>query len=390
MTVKTEESKVKSVDDEKKGNLLDNDTLRKLHSDELDYDTLTEEQKLEFHARFVEGEDEGVPTVEEEAEALAKAKNPEDGKTPSELPKFEGNKEAENLDPEKQRLLQERKVMRDNNNTLTQKLASAQTKIDNLQNMRVPEAPAVDPAIQDDDTKKQTAWNSTVAEKLNTYVDVQSKELKTEADNLRTQAVYQQTNILQFDNPELKTSIPVNALDKSFINFRNNISQPNATEAEKSKNVETYLSNEEVRKTHESNGHLFPFNENDWAQYKTISQVRGFMQNGGDPSRDASRGDVYPDLDTAYYAYKRKTGYVPDPVKNAVLETTQKVLDKIGEQHNHSTVLSPSDGVHSDTSGGMTESQAEAWLLDNPTADTPEKMATLKAIMSRFGPKQQG
>ena len=61
MTVKTEESKVKSVDDEKKGNLLDNDILRKLHREEVDFDSLSEEQKIEFHARFVEGEEEGVP-----------------------------------------------------------------------------------------------------------------------------------------------------------------------------------------------------------------------------------------------------------------------------------------------------------------------------------------
>lgn len=390
MTVKTEEAEVKTVDDEKKGNLLDNDTLRKLHRNELDFDSLSEEQRIEFHARFVEGEEEGVPTEEEEAAAIAKAQNPEEGKTPSELPKFEGNKEEKNLDPDKQKWLQERKTMLGDNNTLTQKLASAQKKLENLQNMRVPEAPAVDPAIQDDDTKKQTAWNSTVANKLNTYVEAQSQELKTETDKLRTQAVYQEANILQFDNPELKTSVPVNALDKSFINFRNNISQPNATEAEKSKNVENFLQNEETRKAHEANGYLFPFNEGDWTQYKTISKIRSFKQNGGDPNWDSSRGDMFPDLDTAYYAYRRKTGYVPDTVKNAVLDTANKVLDKIGEQHNHSTVLSPTDGVHSDTTGGMTEAQAEAWLLDNPTADTPEKMATLKAIMKRFGPQQHG
>jgi len=383
---------------EEKGVLLDNDTLRKLHRQEIDFDALTPEQKTEFHTRFVEGEEEGVPTEEEEAEAAKKAAE-EAAKNPPELPADppkEGDpppipptgpvkpeKDKDEGDPELKRKLKEAK---DRANTLQQKYDSVTRRLDNLEKMRVPEPPKIEDEL-DENASKQDKFNREMANKVNSWVEAESAALRNEREQLHESTMYSSIGRLQIENPELSTSKPVEVLDKAFCRFRDNLAGQSASSEQKSRAVQDFFTNPEARKAKEAQGIVFPIEEKDWANYQTISRILAFKRNGGDPNHNSEKsGDKYPDYESAYFMFKKKTGYVPDPVRQAALEAQQRAMDQVADNQNKPQLLSPGDGKSSDGVDGMTAEQAEQWLIDHPTASTPEEKAMLNAIMKKFSP----
>ena len=328
-----EKSEEKRVKKEEPGNKLDNDTLRKLVNEEITFDDITPDQRLEFHKRFVEGGEEGVPTVEEEA--AAKAATPPATQTPPGViqpsvivPNVNvAQKKPEEAD--KSEILAKLKSEKDANNTLKQQLENAQRKLDSLQNSRVPEPPKIEDAL-DDNLTKQDKWNRSMAAKLNTHVDNEISNIQKSTADTKQKLLYSDVSLLQAENPELQTSQPIESIDRAYIRFRDTLAGgPGATNQAKNEAVNNFFSNADFRKSKEAEGHLFPINDADWKNYKTVSQVISYKRNGGTQTWDSKKGDKFQEIDVAYYKYKKDNGIIPDPVQRAAIEAATKVFDQV-------------------------------------------------------------
>lgn len=365
----SEEAAVKS---EEKKVLIDDELFNKLEDNEVEFDTLSEEQKIEFHNRFVVNKEE-IPK--------------EPVKEPKKEVKAESEETKEDISPEEQERRKEWKRVRDENNTLQQRLASVQEKLGVIQKNKIDAPPKLQIDEYDENTKKQAEFNQSMATKVNNWVDAETASLGKEVSELKERALFSSVAELQFENQELSTSKPIKVLDSAFMRFRDTLAPGSDNEA-KSKAVSDFLSNPEKRAQAEASGILFPFTDEDWQSYKTISEVHAFKRNGGDPAWDADKnGDKYADLDVAYYKYRKQAGHVPDGIKRTAIETHQKVIDQLQQKQSQTTLLSPNNGSSSAASDGMTEAQMEAWLIAHPTPSTPEEVKTLKLIMAKLMPK---
>lgn len=389
---------------EKSGNLISTELARELVRNPNKFDELTPEQKTEFHTRFVEMEEE-VPENKEEEEKLAaeeEKKDPpkpteseEGADTSTETGKEKKSKEEEE-DPDKQALKAKLKESKDEINTLSQKLNVKDKRVKALEDMRIPEPPKVEDEYETETAKAQSDFNRKVAEGVNQWVDAESASLKKETSDLREKTMYVSAGVLQQEFSELDTSKSLEVLDKVFIRFRNDLAGPGANEEARKEATTKFFNDAEFRKAKEADGIVLPIKEDDWKNYQLVSQILNFKRTGGDPGyyknekgEAVAREDKYPDLDVAYYAFRKSTGFIPDPVKEAAIETTQKVVDKMEEKDISTTVLSPDAGTGGGDEGGMTEAQAEQWLLDHPTASTLEEKRILREIMSKFSSVKQ-
>lgn len=397
MGTKTEDSEKK----EENTNLLDNDTIRKLAREEMDFDQLSPEQKSEFHLRFVEGDEEEVPTEEEEAAAIKAAATNPPAASSNATPPVENNPPAPEapavtpvtpnpeVDADKSEILAKLKAEKDSNNTLKQQLESQKKKLASLLDNKVPEPPKIEDEL-DENLSKVDKWNREVATKLNTHADTEIQNIQKDAVKTEQSLLYSDVSILQTENPELRTSLPVESIDKTYVRFRDGLAGPGATNEQKNEAVNKFFGDSEYRKSREAEGHVFPIKENDWKSYQSVSKLISYRRNGGDPNWDSkSNGNKFADLDVAYYKYKKENGIVPDPVKQAALDAAMKVTDQIVDNQNKPNLLSPEIGASAEGLEGMTEAQAEAWLVDHPTPSTPEEIATLNAILKKWSPSSQ-
>jgi len=390
---KSKNGELKKGEELKTENLLDNERLRKLVSEELDFETLSPEEKTEFHNRFIEGDEEGVPTIEEEAATKLAAENSQGEGAQNQIqaqkttvtnanevkPKGEESADAQEL---KRKL----KAEKDANNTLKQRLDNASAKLESINAMKVPEPPKIEDAL-DDNLTKQDKWNRELANKLNTYANTEAQSIQKDKVVATEKLLYSDISILQSENPELRSSLPIETIDKTYVRFRDGLAGVGATEIQKNEAVDKYFTDTEFRKSKEGEGHVFAINDSDWSSYKTVTQLIGYKRNGGNPGYDsANNGDKYQELDVAYYKYKKDNGIIPDPVKQAVLEATTKVVEQVAGNQNKPNLLSPEYGKSSEGIDGMTEQQAEAWLIDHPIPSTPEDIAILKGILNKFSP----
>jgi hypothetical protein len=384
----------KGAENQEEGkNLLSNDKVRKLINEEIPYDSLNTDERAEFHNRFIEGDEEGVPTVEEEA-ATAADNPPENNQTPTPP---EENPQTPNLpeanvqpvieeDADTQALKQKLKAEKDAKNTLQQRLDSANQKLANLDAMKVPEPPQVNDPL-DDNVNQQNKWNKDMAKKLNNYAESEKATIEKDKVATETSLLYSDVSILQTENPELRTSLPIETLDKTYSRFRDGLAGAGSTAEQKNEAISKYFGDHEFRRTKEGEGHVFPISEADWKGYTTLNQVIGFKRNGGDASHNfRTQGDKYSEMDVAYYKYNKVHGYLPDPVKKAALESATQVADQIADNQSKPNLLSPDVGQGSDGLEGMTEQQAEQWLLDHPAPSTPEEVAILRGILNKYSP----
>ncbi|GAF74286.1 unnamed protein product, partial [marine sediment metagenome] len=324
---KTEDVTVVPKEQEK---LLDNETLRDLAANPNDptkFDNLSPEQKEEFHNRFVEGEEEGVPTLEEEQNLQSETGKPaeEAGAQPTTTPEVK----TEDLSLEEQERRQKYKELRDNNNTLTQKLKNYESKSKTLQESKLEKPPVLEQDEFDDNAKKQNEWNAKLAQGVNQKIDTELADLNADRAELQQDSMYSKVGMLQSENTELRTEKPIKALNNAFVKFRNELA-PGADEEAKNKAVDLFLSNPENRKAKEAEGLLFPFSDKDWDAFGKISEVNSFKQNGN-----------YPDLESAYFMFKKESGYIPDPIKQAAIDATTKIVEQVSNGQNQTTVLSP-------------------------------------------------
>jgi len=378
---------------EENGNLLSNDKVRRLINDEIHYDSLNTEEKAEFHNRFIEGDEEGVPTEEEEAATTAESDKVDDQTPPpQDNPQTppQANENVQTVTPEEnadtQELKQKLKSQKDANNTLQQQLASATQKLANLDAMKVPEPPKVHDAL-DDNVNKQHEWNKDMASKLNRYAESEKATIQKDKNATEQSLLYSDVAILQTENPELRTSLPIESIDKTYIRFRDGLAGAGATSEQKGEAVNKFFANAEFRKTKEAEGHVFPITDADWKGYQAVSKVIGFKRNGGDVNYNFhTQGEKYSEMDVAYYKYKKVHGFIPDPVKQAALESATQVADQIAENQSKPNLLSPDVGKASEGIDGMTEQQAEQWLIDHPAPSTPEEVATLRVILNKYSP----
>lgn len=347
---------------EEKQKLIDNETFRKLHSGEKKFETLGDAEKKEFHERFVVGGEE-VPSAEEEVKTIPEVK-------------IEAKVEKEEIVSEEESERRKRfKAIRDENNTLVQKLAAAQEREERLKKMRIDNVPKLDVDEFDENAKAQQKYNKEVADKVNSFVDDEGKALNRDKQQLQQESLYMSMAQLQEENPELKTSKSIKALDAAYIRFRDTL-VPGSDNDAKNAAVQEFLGNPEKRKQAESQGILFPFSDDDWKKYQMVSNVHSYRSQNS-----------FPDLDSAYYKYKKENGIIPDLIKSTAIDTHRKVVEQIADKNNKATILAPNDGVSGPTDGGMTEEQAVAWIMSNQTPSTPAQKKILMAIMEKFSPK---
>ncbi len=367
---------------------LNDETLKKLESEEIDFDDLTKEQKTDYHNRFVEGDEDWSSEKVEAQKTDSSTEKPADSVADSQKPPDPNVKveptEAESA--EAQELKQKLKTQRDANNTLQQKLSSANEKLANANAMKVPEPPKIEDAL-DDNLNKQDKWNHDLANKLNTYADNEVKSIQKGKVATQQSLLYSDISILQTENPELRTSLPIESIDKTYTRFRDGVAGVGATNDQKSEAVNKFFTDADFRKSKEGEGHVFPINDADWKGYQTVTKIIGYKRNGGVSNYDfRANGDRYGEVDVAYFKYKKESGFIPDPVKQAALDAATKVADQVADNQNQPNLLSPEDGKASEGIDGMTEAQAEQWLIDNPTPSSPEEVATLRAILKKYSP----
>jgi len=325
---------------------------------ENDPNQLSPDKQKEFHERFVVGNEE-IPT---ETEDPPKTEDP----PPEEPPKTEDKPETEKEKPEplsSEENLREKYYLKSNElNETKQKLDSTNKRLEEIKNKTLPLKENKETDVYSEEyIKGIESRQKTLEEKLVAREKSEENSLQTEKAKLEFQSDLLEIAQLQVENTSLQTEKPFSELNAAYTRFQTIIGGP--------ENRDKFLSDPEYRKGMEANGHIFPMSEPDWKKYKDILEIRSFKLEKN-----------HPDLDSAYYKLQKERGVVPDSVKEASLEATQKTTETIANSSQESTILPPNAGTMSQGSTGWTKETIDSWIGAHPYPKTKEEKTTMREL----------
>lgn len=344
--------------EEKEG--LTIEEIQKVKQDD-SIDFLPPEKQKEFHERFVVGNEE-IPEEKPEAEQPPK---PTEGKPENKPVEEKKEEKTEPLSPEEEDNL---KQLREKYYLKSNELNETQQKL-NKTNKRLEEIKKTTPLKEN---KEADVYDEEYLKSLQTSIktleDREIKREKSEETSLqseKTRLEFQSDMLeiaqLQVENTSLQTEKPFSALNAAYSRFQKNVGGP--------ENRDKFLSDPEYRKNMEAQGIIFPMSDPDWKKYKELLEIRSYKLEHNSE-----------DLDSAYYKYQKVHGIIPDSVKEASLEATQKTTETIANSSQETTILPPNAGTMSGDSIGWTKETIDSWIAANPYPKTDKDKATMREI----------
>jgi len=326
-------------------------TVRDLNSSKITFDDI-EDKKLvkEIHERFVVGEEEFSETEEVE-------KPVEEGKSETDTNQIESTEIIADEDV----TLQKRKDLKDELNTITQKIESGKTKLGEIGELaKKTETKKFEDVTSEEAVTDSNARLKKIEDQQTEFFTSQSKEISDTTVKLQTEHLFLEMANFQFENPSLKTSKPLKTINAQYKKFRDDIGGND--------NVEKFLKDKDFRAKMEADGHNFPMSEIDYKNFDQISKIHAFRSE-----------KKYPSLTSAYHDYQLENGIVQDSVTNAALKAAADTVDKLDGQGG-ATTLSPEDGSGGDGKTEMSQADKQKWLLEHPIPKTAADKAKAKQI----------
>lgn len=342
---------------------------------ENDPSLLPPEKQKEFHERFVvKGEEipeEKPPETEEKSEQPTEEQPKPEVKpevktetTPEVKP--DKKEKPEPLSPEEEnniKRLREKYYHKSNElNETKLKLQSTNKRLEEIKTKSLTPKENKETDVYSEDYIKGIEVRQKVLE--DRQIEREKSEevsLKTEKARLEFQSDLLEIAQLQVENTSLQTEKPFSALNAAYSRFQTLVGGQ--------ENRDKFLSNPEYRKSMEANGIIFPMSDTDWKRYKELLEIRSFKLEKN-----------HPDLDSAYYKWQKENGIIPDSVKEASLEATQKTTQTIANSSQEATILPPNAGTMATASTGWTKETIDAWIATNPYPKTKEDKATMREI----------
>ncbi|MHA1972416.1 MAG: hypothetical protein ACTSW1_05475 [Candidatus Hodarchaeales archaeon] len=334
------------------------ETARKLAKGEMTLEDIKDPAVArEFHDRFVL-ENEEIPESNEVKAKVEENKDPEINETQTQT--------VESVD-ENQTFLQERKRKYDEINNLNQKIENKRKRLGELDTVDTTVHKKVNgEEIFSEQTNLSTQDRLQVLER-NQRVAVESEKVNLEAENLElaNRKVFMEIDSFQFENPELKTSKSMTVLNAGYAKF--------ITDIGGLENVDKFRTDKEYKTLKESEGFVFPMSDTDYGKFEKISGAIKYK-----------RDNNHPDLDSAYYKFRKENGIVTDDIKQASINAASATLRQVAENADGTQTLSPDDGTGGGGKDEMSRETMERWILANPEPKTPQQVAMMKAIQNQL------